>query len=78
MSADRNGEASTAKDTLPKDPSLSYRYWVGSRGDGSEAAAPAAQPKKLTVEEAATLQRNSSHGSAWNQVTSPFQTESIH
>lgn len=67
MSAGRNGEA-TAEEDLLKDQSLSYRYWVGSRGDGSEAAAPAAKPKKLTVEEAAILQRNSSQGSAWNQV----------
>lgn len=50
-----------------RDASLSYRYWVGQRGDGKEAAAPAPQPRKLTSEEAASMSRSSSQGSLWNQ-----------
>lgn len=52
---------------LPKDPSLSYRYWVGPRGDGVEKAAPPPMPRKLSQEELASLQRVDSKGSAWNQ-----------
>ncbi|CAI5488110.1 unnamed protein product [Closterium sp. NIES-64] len=51
---------------IPKDPSLSYRYWVGPRGNG-EMAAPPPMPRRLSQEELASLQRNDSKGSAWNQ-----------
>ncbi|GJP29228.1 hypothetical protein CLOM_g20354 [Closterium sp. NIES-68] len=52
---------------IPKDPSLSYRYWVGPRGNGEEKAAPPPMPRRLSQEELASLQRNDSKGSAWNQ-----------
>lgn len=61
-----SGEGESAAGAGGKTPS--YRYWVAKPGDGAEAPAPPAAPKRLTPEEAAQLARTSSAGSLWNQA----------
>lgn len=55
------------QDSSGKDPKISYRYWVGRRGDGSEPAAPSVAPRKLSKEEVRCMTRVDSEGSMWNQ-----------
>eukprot|EP00897_Mesotaenium_endlicherianum_P000882 jgi/Mesen1/10795/ME000092S10278 len=50
----------------PKDSKMSYRYWVNKPGDGSEAPAPQAVPKKLSQAEADGMCSATNAGSVWN------------